>query len=261
MNPISIATLPRAPNASIAGALALSRDETDQILSMHARLNPDNTEALKLAISTLLRRKGRALDAMSGTISTLRQRADSQDQALFNQLSTAGTKLASLTLRGPVNNQFAEYRVRLQELTDEVDKAEASLSARSAEFRTTTQPISLETIQAAIPEGAALLEFAVYRPYDVKTRRFGPARYVVYTLSAKGEPRWADLGEAATIDRNVAALRLALRNPQRTDVKRLARDSRRAGYASRARDARIDAPPADLAGWIAQSHPFRRARQ
>jgi CHAT domain-containing protein len=42
-------------------------------------------------------------------------------------------------------------------------------------------------------------------------------------LAHKGQPRYADLGEAAVIDRAVDSLRQALRDPKRADVSRLAR--------------------------------------
>jgi CHAT domain-containing protein/Tfp pilus assembly protein PilF len=203
--------------------LALSAGEINHILSLHARVAPADPEALRLALTTLLRRKGRGLDAVTDIITALRRRADPQDQALFDQLASARTQLAAITLRGPTGNQFAAYRARLQQLEEESEKLEANLSARSAEFRAATQPITLEAIQAVIPESAALVEFAVYRPYDAKTRKSDPARYSAYVLAHEGEPRWVELGEAAVIDRNVTALRQALRDPQRSDVRRLAR--------------------------------------
>jgi CHAT domain-containing protein len=42
-------------------------------------------------------------------------------------------------------------------------------------------------------------------------------------LAPQGQPNWVDLGEAAPIDQAIEAWRQALRNPNRTDVKRFAR--------------------------------------
>src|SRR5262249_35701321 len=50
-----------------------------------------------------------------------------------------------------------------------------------------------------------------------------PPRYLAYVLAAEGPPKWVDLGDAATIDHAVDDWRKALRNPYRSDVKRLAR--------------------------------------
>src|SRR5262249_51557918 len=51
----------------------------------------------------------------------------------------------------------------------------------------------------------------------------GPARYVAYALKPEGAPTFVDLGETEAIDQSVDALRQALRDPNRTDVKPLAR--------------------------------------
>jgi len=48
-------------------------------------------------------------------------------------------------------------------------------------------------------------------------------RYSVYLLSSQGPARWADLGEAAPIDRAIELWRRALRDPDRADVLRLGR--------------------------------------
>jgi CHAT domain-containing protein len=59
-----------------------------------------------------------------------------------------------------------------------------------------------------------LVEFAVYRPFNAKYARpneqFGSPRYIAYVLRQKGEIQWAELGEAAVIDKSVEDLRKAL---------------------------------------------------
>lgn len=85
------------------------------------------------------------------------------------------------------------------------------------------QPVTLAAVQAAIPDGQALVEFAFYAPPDLKTFAGGPPRYAAYVLTRQSEPRWVDLGAAAPIDQAVDALRQALRNPKRADVKAHAR--------------------------------------
>lgn len=203
--------------------LALREDETNRIVSLHAQSAPHDPQALKLALTTLLRRKGRGLEAVSNVIDTLRRHTSPDDQALFDRLISTRSQLATLTLRGPERASPDQFRSQLKHLEDEADKLEADLSARSAEFRTQTQPVTLAAIQAALPKDAALVEFATYRFYEAKTKKDGPVHYIAYLLAAQDEPRWVALGEAAPIDRAVAELRRALRDPQRADVKRLAR--------------------------------------
>jgi CHAT domain-containing protein/Tfp pilus assembly protein PilF len=203
--------------------LGLFAPEVNSTLSLHAQSAPDDPQALRLALTTLLRRKGRTLDNMTDTITALRRRASPQGQALLNQLSDVHSQLAALTLRGPGTSNPTSYRSQLKQLEDQAEEIEAEISAHSSEFRTQVQPITLEVVQAAIPDGAALVEFASYTPLDAKAKSWGPSRYLAYVLTPRGQPTWADLGEAASIDRAVDALLQALRDPRRSDVRRLAR--------------------------------------
>src|SRR6266545_3505182 len=75
--------------------LALFSKETDFTLSLHSQVAPNDPQALNLAFITLLRRKGRGLDAMTNTIAALRRRARPEDQTLFDQLVEARSRLAA----------------------------------------------------------------------------------------------------------------------------------------------------------------------
>ena len=91
------------------------------------------------------------------------------------------------------------------------------------------QPVTLEAVQAAIPDGAALLEFAVFRPFDPTAERnaeaYGPPHYAAYVVRRQLPPHGVDLGPAAPIDEAIDALRQALRDP-RADRRQAARAAR-----------------------------------
>jgi CHAT domain-containing protein/Tfp pilus assembly protein PilF len=203
--------------------LALYSKETNFTLWLHARAAPNDPQALNLAITTLLRRKGRGLDAMTDPIAALRRRAAPQDQLLFDQLTEARSKLAMYTLKEPGAVNPDTYQARLRALEEKVEVLESGLSSRSAEFRERTQPVTLAAVKAALPADSVLVEFAICTERYLQTGKIEPPRYLVYLISGQGPPKWADLGEAAPIDRAIDAWRKALRDPQRTDVKRLAR--------------------------------------
>lgn len=204
--------------------LTLFTNGTDFTLSLHSRAAPDDPQALKLAFTTLLQRKGRGLDAMTDTIAASRRHASPQDQKLFDQLADARASLAALAFKAPGAATPDTYRTLLKPLEENVERLEAELSARSESFRAQTQPVTLAAVQAALPADGALVEFAVFTPLEPQAKKSGPPRYLAYLLSAQGQPRWVDLGEAAVIDRAVDAWRKALRNPNRMDVGKLARD-------------------------------------
>ncbi len=203
--------------------LELFPRQINNAIELHLQLAPGDPPAIRLALTTLLRRKGRTLDAMTDIIARLRRHTDAQSQVLFDQLAAARSQLAALTIRGPNPSDPARFRAQVGQLEERMEKIEGEISDRSAEFKSSFQPVTLANVQAALPKGSVLVEFALYAPFNSQTRSFGSARYVAYALASDGLPRWADLGKAAEIDREVDDLRRALRTPGRAEVKRLAR--------------------------------------
>jgi CHAT domain-containing protein len=185
--------------------------DTDFILSLHIQSAPNNMEIRRAALTRLLRRKGRALDAMTETVAVLRRHASPDDQALLDQLAETRSQYSRLVNNGAGRDRQEQYRARLKALEDREEQLENDISGRGIELRTQLLPITLEAVQKAIPKDAALLEFATYRPYDSKARRYGAGRYVAYLLTNQGEIAHADIGEAAAIEQIVANWRKALR--------------------------------------------------
>jgi CHAT domain-containing protein/Tfp pilus assembly protein PilF len=202
-------------------------EDTNINISLHLRSAPASEDAARLALTTLLRRKGRVLDVMSDQVATLRRQLDPQDRALLDQLVADRTQLATLMLKGLGTGDPAQYRAEVARLEGEGERLEAEVSARSAEFRAQAQPVTLERVRQAIPEGAALVEIALYAPYDAKAKtlgeRFGTARYAAYVLRHGGALAFVDLGEAVEIDRRGREFRAALGDRHSTDVKQVAR--------------------------------------
>jgi CHAT domain-containing protein/Tfp pilus assembly protein PilF len=206
--------------------MATLQNETDATVSFHASTAPADLGALELALTTILRRKGRVLDAMTDQIGALRRRLNPQDRALLDQLSASRSALARLQLKTP-GAAGAEAAARAAErarLDAEVERLEGEVSARSAEFRTLeARPVTLDAVRAVIPADAALVEMFLYRPYEPKTigkSRFAPPRYVAYVLTRESSaPLFVELGEAAAIERDIAAWRRALTNPASRDVR------------------------------------------
>src|SRR6266540_2363749 len=207
--------------------LATLSEQTDRTISLHLNSAPDDPAAGALAATLILQRKGRALDATSQNLNALRSRFNAEDQALLDRLTETRSQLARLVLGGPQKMTAEQYQARIKDLEDQADKDEADISRRSDEFRAQSLPVTLEAVRAAIPSDSALIEFASYRPFNAKATRgdeaYGQPRYVAYVLRHEGEIEWKELGEAKAIDTAIAALRKALRDPKRVDVKRLAR--------------------------------------
>ena len=75
--------------------------ESDRRISLHVQSAPGDPKARDLALTMILQRKGRVLDALADTVTALRKRSSPQDQALFDQLKTLTAQLAQLVLDGP----------------------------------------------------------------------------------------------------------------------------------------------------------------
>ena len=142
-------------------------------------------------------------------------------------MEATNSKLARVALDGPGKLPAAEYRKQLDALEQQREALESEVSARSAEFRAQSIPVTLAAVRAAIPPDAALIEFAVYLPFDPKGETeydsYGEARYVAYVLRARDAVQFQDLGPAKEIDGALRALRQALRDGKRKDVSSLAR--------------------------------------
>lgn len=202
-------------------------EDTSRSISFNLNLAPHDPAAAALAALVVLESKGRVLDALSDSTAALRQRAAPEDQQLLDRLSAVEADLAKLVLNGLQKRARADYQQQLAVREAEKERLEAEISTRSAEFRAQSQPVTLAAVQAAIPRGAALVEFAIYRPYDPKAvsdhEAYGAPRYVAYVVRHEGAAQGVVLGEAQAIDARVDALRQALTDPQRADVRQLAR--------------------------------------
>ena len=124
--------------------------ETNYTVSLSARRVANSPEATRLALTTILRRKGRALDVASDQIGALRHRLNPQDRELFEQLSAARARLATLVLTGPATANSAEHQAEITKLKSEVERLESVVSSRSAEFRAQALPVTLERVQKAL---------------------------------------------------------------------------------------------------------------
>jgi CHAT domain-containing protein/Tfp pilus assembly protein PilF len=203
-------------------------ERTDRTISLHLRQAPGSAEAGSLAALVLLQRKGRALDAMIDAFAAVRRRiANVGDQRLLEQLNTTTAELARVALSSAPAASALERQAAIIGLDAKKDRLEAELSEHSAEFRAEMLPVTLATVQAAIPETAALLEFAVFRPFDPRAERnaeaYGAPHYAAYVVRRHGTPRGIDLGDAKTIDARVAAFREVVRDAAHPDPKPVAR--------------------------------------
>ena len=184
-------------------------DTTHRAISLHFQKAPDSQDAARLALTTILRRKGRVLDIMANSIGLLRETLTSDQQRLFDQLEECRKRLAMLKFN-PVSSLSPSL---IEKLEAQEKELEAKLLRQSAEFRAEAQRVEIQDIQRLIPPNSALVELVYYRPFypnQTPDKRWGNFRYAAYILTANGRVRWVDLGEAEAIHSLMSLFRRAL---------------------------------------------------
>lgn len=184
---------------------------TSRVLSYHLRGLPNSDEAAELALTTILRRKGRILDVLSNASLNLRRSLSPADVALLDELGEIRSQIAALTF-APDSPDSTPAKLRT--LRSQAEQLEGQLSRRSAIFQEQTQPVTIAAVQKQIPADAALIEFVEYNTFDPLTGYLQEPRYAAYILLPKGGVQWVDLGPAAKVDGQLLAFRQAIANPQ-----------------------------------------------
>src|SRR5262249_53905645 len=144
--------------------MASLRAETDLILSAHADAAPSDLRAMTLALTAVLRRKGRVLDALADTRAALRDRDTPDNATLLKQLVSIQGRIVDLIVRGPGDVPVDEHRAAIAELERQKQALEAEVSRRSARLHVEDPMITPPKVAEVIPEGAALVEFVVRVP-------------------------------------------------------------------------------------------------
>jgi MYXO-CTERM domain-containing protein len=181
--------------------------------------------AARLALTTILRRKGRVLDAVAQGVTGLSARMSSEDKKLLTELNKVRSDLSSMMIRGPGATSPTDYQARLNALSARATAIEVQVSASSAALRVETTPITLEAVQAAIPEDAALVEIYRYnhrnaKAYSASVESEGgfTTKYAGYVLRRNGPVRAMYFEESGLIENVVNQFRGGLADPERRDV-------------------------------------------
>ncbi len=189
-------------------------------LALHATQASD--EAAVLAAEDVLRRRGRQVDALAGTLRGLRQSLAPEHAKLLDDLQQARQILAA-TIGAPEQPGDRERFVRLKAAQSRVSELEDRASRALLSLRGELKPVTLAQIQAAIPTGALLLEFWVHQPlvgewWAPNAASKTEEHLVVLLLAADRPPRWLDLGELAQVRAMTQKWTASLRNPAAADV-------------------------------------------
>ena len=208
------------------GYFAREGYQLDTAISFDVQVAPKMAAATRLALTTLLRRKGRLLDAAAGSLARIRSKLSPEDQRLLDQLADLRAQLAKLAVAGAQRTQ--DYAKQVAALEDQIRRLEVTLAGKSAQYQVATQKIELAAVQHKLPRGARLVELVEYQPKnwsapDVPAPPPLPRRYAAYVLAGTGDPVLVDLGPIKPIDDAIGAFRKALGDPDNDRVAELGR--------------------------------------
>jgi len=198
-------------------------------ISVNAQRAPNDPGAARLAMTTLLRRKGRILDSLTEEYAALRRNASAETLALLDGLNQQVSRQTQLKLRRPGDMSPRDHEALINESQAKIEELQSRLKTSSLEYGRQSEKVTLEAVQQNIPEDAALVEFTLWVPFDRAKRevnKFGKPRYVAYVLFGRGNPQLVELGDAV----EVSLLAIKLRNLQREpfagipEIKRAARE-------------------------------------
>lgn len=199
------------------------RDEEDQLTSL--LLSPHSVDAELLAMQVALLRKGRVTEA--GVVANRllhRNLKDSELTARFAEWQAVRAQREQLLYAGARTLAANAYQARLKELQLKADALEYLLAAKLPGIRT-AQPPSLEAIVPAVADrlqrDAVLIEVVrsrQFRPAKPPSERWGPAHYIALLLFPERHIAAHDLGEAASLDTEIRALRAALGTPNSNPI-------------------------------------------
>ena len=184
---------------------------TDAVLSFQ---NARKTPAMRrFAFETVANRKARVLDSLTDELASVRRRLDPAGKQMLDELTQVRAQQARLLLAGGEATTAPPEVVRSAKSREEA--LVRQLSEVSAAFRQRSERATIARIQAALPHGAALIEYARYSPTDIThllSSTIQP-RYGAFILQAVGDPEWVDLGDASAIEVLIARYRALVVQP------------------------------------------------
>jgi tetratricopeptide (TPR) repeat protein len=160
--------------------------------------------------AAVLRYKGVMLDSIIEDRLLAEASQGSADQKLVEQLNLDKSQLGQLLLQ-PAPKISADTNQRIEALEREIEKNESQLAQHVTGLGQARRAlaVSLEQIQAAIPDDGALIEYLRYSDYLGKDK--WEPRYGAIVLSSQGAPLWIPLGTANEIEALVRRYRTLVR--------------------------------------------------
>ncbi len=174
----------------------------------------DDPQIKESALEMILKSKAIVLDASAAEKEFAFCSYDPDIKLIVDNHAEICGEIATITLAASGAISPPAYFVHLNQLYNQKESLETELSRYCQEFDDdlTRKKFSVEDVAKALPEDAVLVEYAHYSPFDFKKhdiyfRRFGPRRYMAFTLDHNGSISITDIGERSYVDSLIAECR------------------------------------------------------
>ncbi|CAD5940787.1 CHAT domain-containing tetratricopeptide repeat protein [Planktothrix agardhii] len=191
----------------------------DLFLSLISTYFSDSTEAAKIALDVVLKRKCITATALAAFNFAIYSERYSHLQPEFQRLRSLREQLTHLMFDPPFiqpQEPQEQYRQRrhehqnlVTELQQECEQIEKQLASQVPEIQLQDQETDRRAVALALPEGSALVEFVRFDVYDFKADQWQPAQYLAFVLPAQ-QPDAVQmilLGDAEPIERLIKVFR------------------------------------------------------
>ena len=195
------------------------REVTDYTISLHLQADSKNADAARLALKTILRRKGRVIDVLTeNSIRKLLPKFPVEVQKQVVNWQRAKQQLATLSIRKPVSLSKDDYFKTLSDLRYKVDVMSSIIETfRNLIVEFNSQTVEINNVANLIPVDSLLVEYIIYQPFKVSASSgrhvWGKKRLAAYTMDNKGNIKSVDLGEVARIKNSFNIARRKLSTP------------------------------------------------
>ncbi|MEA5560226.1 CHAT domain-containing protein [Planktothrix agardhii] len=191
----------------------------DLFLSLISTYFSDSTEAAKIALDVVLKRKCITATALAAFNFAIYSERYSHLQPEFQRLRSLREQLTHLMFDPPFiqpQEPQEQYRLRrrehqnlVTELQQECEQIEKQLASQVPEIQLQDQETDRRAVALALPEGSALVEFVRFDVYDFKADKLQPTQYLAFVLPAR-QPDAVQmilLGDAEPIERLIKVFR------------------------------------------------------
>ncbi|MDF1825730.1 MAG: CHAT domain-containing protein [Verrucomicrobiales bacterium] len=154
---------------------------------------------------TVLRTKGIVLESILEDRGLARKASDSELAQDLLELEELRRQLMEALLGAKGETDLTELRGQIAELEGKLTEGDDSFGQTRESLKTTVAEVS-----RAIPKGATLIEYILYRDYSAPGRFV--SRFGAILIKNGGEPQFFPLGEAAQIDKGMEMYTRAVRS-------------------------------------------------